>query len=93
LSGWSTHQISGLYSLLVRVVGYKLDKHLNLRLDEETKGQKLEYHRMGRVRVDKKILSVPQWYPSPILIEDHVVLGPMEQALNSIDVCWIYGVP
>jgi hypothetical protein len=34
----STCEISGLCSLLVRVVGYKVDKNLNLRLSEETKG-------------------------------------------------------
>jgi hypothetical protein len=57
----STREISGLCSLLVRVVGYKVDKHLNLRLSEETKGQQVEYHRMGRVRVDKKIFEAPRW--------------------------------
>jgi hypothetical protein len=56
-----TREISGLWSLLVRVVGYKLVKHLNLRLGEETKGRQVECHRMGRVRVDKKILGAPQW--------------------------------
>jgi hypothetical protein len=34
----STREISGLCSYLIRVVGYKADKHLNLRLGEETKG-------------------------------------------------------
>jgi hypothetical protein len=34
----STHEILGLCTLLVRVVGYKVAKHLNLRLGEETKG-------------------------------------------------------
>jgi hypothetical protein len=38
----STHKISELCSLLDRVVGYKVDKNLNLRLDEETKGQQME---------------------------------------------------
>jgi hypothetical protein len=57
----SIHEISGLCSLLVRVVGYKVDKHLNLRLGEETKGRQVEYHQMGRVRVDKKIFGAPQW--------------------------------
>jgi hypothetical protein len=57
----SIHEISGLCSLLVRVVGYKVDKHLNLRLGEESKGQQVEYHQMGRVRVDKKIFGAPQW--------------------------------
>jgi hypothetical protein len=37
-----THEISGLCSLLVRVVGYKVDENLNLRLGEETKGQQVE---------------------------------------------------
>jgi hypothetical protein len=32
-----------------RVVGYKVDKHINLRLGEETKGQQVEYHWMERV--------------------------------------------
>jgi hypothetical protein len=32
-----------------RVVGYKVDKHINLRLGEETKGRQVEYHWMGRV--------------------------------------------
>jgi hypothetical protein len=57
----SIHEISGLCSLLVRVVGYKVDKHLNLRLGEESKGRQVEYHQMGRVRVDKKIFGAPQW--------------------------------
>jgi hypothetical protein len=38
----STHEISGLCSLLVRVVSYKVDENLNLRLGEETKGQQVE---------------------------------------------------
>jgi hypothetical protein len=38
----STHEISELCSLLDRVVGYKVDKNLNLRLGEETKGQQME---------------------------------------------------
>jgi hypothetical protein len=57
----STHEISKLCSLLVRVVGYKVDRLLNLRLGEETNGLQVEYHRMGRVRVDKKISRAPQW--------------------------------
>jgi hypothetical protein len=57
----SIHEILGLCSLLVRVVGYKVDKHLNLRLGEESKGRQVEYHQMGRVRVDKKIFGAPQW--------------------------------
>jgi hypothetical protein len=38
----STHEISKLCSLLVRVVGYKVDKLLNLRLGEETNGLQVE---------------------------------------------------
>jgi hypothetical protein len=57
----STHEISKLCSLLVRVVGYKVDRLINLRLGEETNGLQVEYHRMGRVRVDKKISRAPQW--------------------------------
>jgi hypothetical protein len=34
---------------------------LNLRLGAETMGRQVEYHRMGRVRVDKKILRAPRW--------------------------------
>jgi hypothetical protein len=37
-----THEISALCSLLERVVGYKVDKYLNLRLDEETNGRQVE---------------------------------------------------
>jgi hypothetical protein len=47
--------------LIGRVVGYKVDKHLNQKLCEETKGQQVEYHRMGRERVDKKIFRAPRW--------------------------------
>jgi hypothetical protein len=57
----STHEISGLSSLLVRVVGYKVSKNLNLRLGEKTKGRQVEYHQMGRVRADKKIFGAPRW--------------------------------
>jgi hypothetical protein len=56
----STREISGLCPLLVRVVGYKVDKYLNLRLGEETKGRQVEYHRMRRVRVDKRKFRAPQ---------------------------------
>jgi hypothetical protein len=59
----STHEILGLCSLLVRVVGYKVDKHLNLRLGEETKGRQVEYHRMERVRGDKKIFAYVNYGP------------------------------
>jgi hypothetical protein len=37
-----THENSRLCSLLVRVVGYKVDENLNLRLGEETKGRQVE---------------------------------------------------
>jgi hypothetical protein len=32
-----------------------------LRLAKETKGWQVEYHQMGRVRVDKKIFGAPRW--------------------------------
>jgi hypothetical protein len=32
-----------------------------MRQGEETKGQQVEYHGMGRVRVDKKISRAPRW--------------------------------
>jgi hypothetical protein len=38
----STHKILGLCSLLVGVVGYKVDENLNLRLVEETKDWQVE---------------------------------------------------
>jgi hypothetical protein len=38
----STREILGLCSLLFRVVGYKIDENLNLRLGEETKGRQVE---------------------------------------------------
>jgi hypothetical protein len=44
---------------MVRVVAYKVDKHLNLRLGEETKELQVECHQMGRLRVDKKIFEAP----------------------------------
>jgi hypothetical protein len=34
---------------------------LNLRLEEETMGRQVESHRMGRMRVDKKIFGAPRW--------------------------------
>jgi hypothetical protein len=43
------------------VLCWKVDKLLNLRLGEETKGPQEENHRMGRVRVDKKIFGSPRW--------------------------------
>jgi hypothetical protein len=39
----------------------KLMSDLNLRLGEKTMGQQVEYHQMGKVRVDKKIFRAPQW--------------------------------
>jgi hypothetical protein len=57
----STREILGQCSLLVRVVSYKVDKNLNLRLGEETKGRQVAYHQMERVRVDKKIVRAPRW--------------------------------
>jgi hypothetical protein len=39
----------------------KLIGDLHMRLGEETMGQQVEYHRMGRMRVDKKIFRAPQW--------------------------------
>jgi hypothetical protein len=42
-------------------IGYKVAKYLNLRLGEETKGLQVEYHRMRRVRVDKKIFGALRW--------------------------------
>jgi hypothetical protein len=44
---------------LVRVVAYKVDKYLNLRLGKETKGLQVECHQMGRLKVDKKIFEAP----------------------------------
>jgi hypothetical protein len=43
------------------MVGFKVDENLNMRLGEETKGRQVEYHRMGRVRVGKKIFGAPLW--------------------------------
>jgi hypothetical protein len=57
----STSEISGPLSYLVRMVGFKFDENLNMRLGEETKGYQVEYHRMERVRVDKKIFRAPRW--------------------------------
>jgi hypothetical protein len=66
---------------LVKMVGYKVDTKLNMRLGKETKGLQVEYHWMGMMRVDKKIFGASRWYPSPMLIKDHVVLGLDEQVL------------
>jgi hypothetical protein len=35
----STHEILGLCSLLIRVVGYNVDENLNLRSGEATRGK------------------------------------------------------
>jgi hypothetical protein len=43
------------------VLCWKVDKLLKLRLGEKTKGLQVEYHRMGRVRVDNKIFGAPRW--------------------------------
>jgi hypothetical protein len=40
---------------------WKTRSYLNLRLDEETKGLQVEYHQMGRVRVDKKVFRALRW--------------------------------
>jgi hypothetical protein len=48
----------------------KLISDLNLRLGEETMGQQVEYHRMERVKVDKKIFRAPRWLPSSISVKD-----------------------
>jgi hypothetical protein len=57
----STHEISGQCSLMEEWLVIRLLGTLNLRLGEETKGRQVEYHQIGRVRVDKKIFRVPQW--------------------------------
>jgi hypothetical protein len=41
------------------MIGFKVDENLNMRLGDETKGRQVEYHRMGSVRVDKKIFGAP----------------------------------
>jgi hypothetical protein len=46
---------------LVRMVGFKVDENLNMRLGKETKDCQVEYHLMRRVRVNKKIFGAPQW--------------------------------
>jgi hypothetical protein len=43
------------------MVGFKVDENLNMRLDKETNGHQVEYHQMGRVRVDKKIFGALRW--------------------------------
>jgi hypothetical protein len=43
------------------MVGFKVDENLNMRLGKETKDCQVEYHRMRRVRVNKKIFGAPQW--------------------------------
>jgi hypothetical protein len=76
---------------LVRVVDYKVDKYLNLRLGEETKGLQVGITRWEGPGEDKKIFRAPRWYPSPMSIKDRIVLGLDEQVLHSTD-AWIYGV-
>jgi hypothetical protein len=71
-------QRSRLSSLLVTVVGLA------------TKGLQVEYHRMGRLRVDKKIFEAPWWLPSPMSIKDRTVLSHVEKAMNSTNACRIY---
>jgi hypothetical protein len=53
-------------------------------------GQQVEYHRMGREGMDKKIFGAPRWWPSHWSIKDCVMLGPVKQALTSTDACRIY---
>jgi hypothetical protein len=66
----STHEISGLRSFWLEWLVLKWISDLNMRLGEETMGRQVEYHQMGRMRVDKKIFGAPQWLPSPISIKD-----------------------
>jgi hypothetical protein len=42
---------------------------------------------------DKKTFGASRLQPSLWSIKDRVVLGHVEQALNYIDTCGIYGVP
>jgi hypothetical protein len=48
----------------------KLISDLNLRVGKETMGQQVEYHRMARVRVDKKIFGALRWYPLSMSVKD-----------------------
>jgi hypothetical protein len=57
----SSHEIHDFDPYCLEWIGYKVAKYLNLSLSEETKGLQVEYHRMGRVRVDKKISGAPWW--------------------------------
>jgi hypothetical protein len=41
-----------------------------MRLGKESKGCQVEYHRMGRVRVDKKIFMAPRGETSPMSVKD-----------------------
>jgi hypothetical protein len=50
----STHEILGLDPFWLEWLILKLISDLNLRLGEETMGQHVEYHWMGRMRVDKR---------------------------------------
>jgi hypothetical protein len=63
LSGQKLLAIGPLLTMAVLWLVYdeKLISDLNLRLDEETMGRQVEYHRMGRVSVDKKIFGAPRW--------------------------------
>jgi hypothetical protein len=57
----STHEISGLGSFWLEWLVLNLISDHNLGLGEETMGRQVEYHRMGRMRVDKKIFRAPWW--------------------------------
>jgi hypothetical protein len=57
----STHEISGPRSFWLEWLVLKWISDLNMRLGEETMGRQVEYHQMGRMRVDKKIFGAPQW--------------------------------
>jgi hypothetical protein len=57
----STRKIRALFPSWFRVVGQRIDKYLNMRLGEETKGLQVEYHWMGKLRVDKKIFRALRW--------------------------------
>jgi hypothetical protein len=57
----STREILGLCSLLVRVVGYKVDENLNLRLGEETKGRQAENTRWEGLELSDVRFGAPRW--------------------------------